>query len=157
LWRVLNTIQPNSPEATDAKQKLDAMLNAPITMIWMDEKAPPDQYGHPTDMISFFSLNEKKDFSKVICERMFYDWSCDRLYMFLDMNADVRNSKVRFVAKTEYQPVVVMAGMAAPPPAKVDPSRIFTLARLFDVSGYNPWNDSYKNAIETTLNEELSF
>jgi len=79
------------------------------------------------------------------------------LYMFLDMNADVRNSRIRFVAKTDYQPVAVMAGMSAPPPAKIDPSRIFTLARLFEVSGYNPWNDSYKNAIETTLNEELSF
>ena len=156
LLRVLTTLNPGSPEVATAKQKLVTMLSSPITMLWVDEKAPPDQYGHPVDSLSYFSLNEKKDFSKIICERMFFDWQTDRFYMFLNMYDDVRNLKPRFVAKTWYQ--VPQPGAAPSAPATMtDPLEVYTLAKLFEVSGYNPWNDSYKNVIETTPVDEMSF
>lgn len=165
-YRVLSALQPNSPQTTSAKQELDTMLNAPITMVWVDEKAPPTRYGHPADFFSIFSLNEKKGFSKIICDRMFYDWESDRLYQFLNMYDDVRNLKPRFVARsktpeeTPVQPgppitgnqvlLPQAAGPSAVTPEYHDPLAVLTLSKLFQVSGYNPYSDSYTNVIEAS-------
>jgi hypothetical protein len=100
LYRALVKLDPNSAEVADAKKKLDAMLNRPMTIIWVDEKAAPDKLGHPADFFSLFTKNEKKAFSKVICDRMFYDWKSDKLYQFMDMYDDVRNLKPQYTAKT---------------------------------------------------------
>jgi len=146
LFRVLNAIQPNSPQTLAAKQKLDAMINTPIKLIWVDEKAPIDHYGHPVDFASIFSLGEKKDFSKVICDRLFYNWKSEKFYQFLDMYDDIRNLKPRYVAKTK-----LPEETPTPTPGQApDPTAIFTLSRLFLVSGYNPYNDSYTNLIEAS-------
>jgi tetratricopeptide (TPR) repeat protein len=137
LYRVLNMIQPDTPQTSTAKKELETMLNSPITMLWVDEKAPPDRYGHPEDFLSIFSLNEKKDFSNVICKRMFFDWQSEKFYQFLDMHDDVRNLKPRFVAQTKQDD----DGAAG------DPTAVFTLSKLFRVSGYNPYSDSYTNIL----------
>lgn len=166
LYRVLTILEPNDPKTVEAKQKLDVMLNAPITMVWVDEKAPPTRYGHPADFFSVFSLNEKKYFSKMICQRMFFDWESEKLYQFLNMYDDVRNLKPRFVARSrnpeeapaESGPVStgnqVLAPQAATSSASTpelrDPLAVLTLAKLFQVSGYDPYNDSYTNVIETS-------
>jgi hypothetical protein len=100
LYRALVKLNPDSTECVDAKKKLDAMLARPMTIIWVDEKAAPDRLGHPADFFSLFTKNEKKDFSKVICDRMFYDWKSDKLYQYMDMYDDVRNLKPQYTAKT---------------------------------------------------------
>jgi hypothetical protein len=100
LYRALAKLNPTSTETTDAKKKLDAMLARPMTIIWVDEKAAPNRNGHPADFFSLFTKNEKKDFSKVICDRMFYDWKSDMLWRFMDMYDDVRNLKPQYTAKT---------------------------------------------------------
>jgi hypothetical protein len=100
LYRALAKLNPNSTETTDAKKKLDAMLARPMTIIWVDEKAAPNRNGHPADFFSLFTKNEKKDFSKVICDRIFYDWKSDMLWRFMDMYDDVRNLKPQYTAKT---------------------------------------------------------
>src|SRR5581483_1613897 len=136
-------------------------------MVWVDEKAPPNKYGHPADFFSVFSTVEKKDFSNVICERMFFDWKSEKFYQFLDMYDDVRNLKPRFIAKTKIpedaDPNAVLttpSGVSAPPPppgapvtlpqAQQDPSIVLTLNKLFLISGYNPYEDSYTNLIESS-------
>lgn len=165
LYRVLKIIQPTGPQTLDAKNKLNYMLNAPITMIWVDEKAPPNKWGHPGDFMSYFSKVEKKDFSNVICERMFFDWKTEKLYLYLDMYDDVRNLKPRFIAKTK-QPDEAEApaapstvGQTAPLVPGVnatailpqqDPTIVLTLYKLFLVSGYNPYEDSYTSTIESS-------
>ena len=100
LYRALVKLNPDSTECVDAKKKLDAMLARPMTIIWVDEKAAPNHLGHPADFFSLFTKNEKKDFSKVICDRMFYDWKTDKLYQYMDMYDDVRNLKPQYTAKT---------------------------------------------------------
>jgi tetratricopeptide (TPR) repeat protein len=169
LYQVLNILDPNSQVVNVAKQRLDYMINAPITMVWVDEKAPPTRYGHPPDFFSIFSINEKKDFSKIICQRMFYDFQTEKLYQFLDMYDDVRNLKPRFVARTkppeEAQPVPVQTTIPttgnqvlmpnitkanAITPELNDPLRVLTLSKLFKIAGYDPYNDSYTNVIETS-------
>jgi len=166
LYHVLTILQPNDPKTAEAKQKLDVMLNAPITMVWVDEKAPPTRYGHPADFFSVFSLNEKKYFSKMICQRMFFDWESEKLYQFLNMYDDVRDLKPRFVARSrnpeeapvESAPVSTgnqvlapqAAGVSAVTPELRDPLAVLTLAKLFQVSGYDPYSDSYTNVIETS-------
>ncbi|HVZ80571.1 MAG TPA: hypothetical protein VHE12_07205 [bacterium] len=149
LLRVLKSIDPNSQATLTSKQKLDAMLTRPITMLWVDEKAPPDRWGHPGDFLSLFSKNEKKDFSEVICDRMFFDWKTEKFYLLLNMHDDVRNQKPRFIATTPPleettagAPVTDGATPDLPPP--------FTLHNLFAIAGYNPYNDSYTNLIEST-------
>jgi tetratricopeptide (TPR) repeat protein len=160
LYRVLKIIQPTGPVTADAKKKLDYMLNAPITMVWVDEKAPPNQWGHPGDFLSYFSTNEKKDFSNVICERMFFDWKTEKFYQFLDMYDDVRNLKPRFIAKTKEPDETDSLPVATAPPApgapvstavtQQDPTIVLTLSKLFLVSGYNPYDDSYTSTIESS-------
>jgi len=167
LFKVLKRIEPTSNLTLDCKTKLDKMLNSPITMVWVDEKAPPNKYGHPADFFSVFSTVEKKDFSNVICERMFFDWKSEKFYQFLDMYDDVRNLKPRFIAKTKIpedaDPNAVLttpSGVSAPPPppgapvtlpqAQQDPSIVLTLNKLFLISGYNPYEDSYTNLIESS-------
>ncbi len=153
LYRILTLIQPNAPETTSAKQKLQGMLNAPITLIWIDEKAPVNRYGHPEDFFSFFSTPEKKDFSKVICDRMFYNWKTDKFYQFLDMYDDVRNEKPRFIAKTkspdETASQVLPQTKTSNSTASQDPTAILTLAKLFQVAGYNPYDDSFTDLVNT--------
>ena len=100
LYRAMVKLNPTSTETKDAKKKLDAMLSRPMTIIWVDEKAAPNRNGHPADFFSLFTKNEKKDFSKVICDRMFYDWKSDMLWRFMDMYDDVRNLKPQYTAKT---------------------------------------------------------
>lgn len=170
LYRVLKTLQPGSPQASTAKQELETMLNAPITMVWVDEKAPPTRFGHPGDFFSIFSINEKKDFSKIICQRMFFDWQTEKLYQFLNMYDDVRNLKPRFVARSkppeeasvQAGPITttgnqVLAPTAASPsastPIQHDPLAVLTLSKLFQMSGYNPYTDSFTNVIETSPTE----
>jgi len=101
LYHVLKTLNPDSQATADAKKQLQTMLSTPITILWVDEKAAPNRYGHPADFFSLFTKNEKKDFSKSICERMFYDWKTDKLYEFMDMYDDVRNLKPRYTARTQ--------------------------------------------------------
>lgn len=166
LHRVLKTIQPNAASTADAKAKLERMLSAPITIVWVDEKAAPHPWGHPGDFFSVFSLNEKKDFSKFICERMFFNWETEYFYKFLNMHDDVRNLKPRYVATTrtleqvkgesmaDLMPVSLETGgpvttsTVLTPPA--EPTVPLTLAKLFQVSGYFPWSDSYTNTIEAS-------
>jgi len=116
LYRALKTLNPDSQATADAKKQLQTMLDTPITILWVDEKAPPNRYGHPADFYSLFTKNEKKDFSKSICERMFYDWKTDKLYQFMDMYDDVRNYKPRFTAQTR-QPTDDPTASAPIPPA----------------------------------------
>lgn len=146
LYRVLNLIQPKSPQTAAAKQKLDYMLSAPITMLWVDEKAPPTRYGHPEDFISIFSTVEKKDFSKVICDRMFFDWESEKFYLLLDMFDDVRNLRPRFIART-WQP---QDGVTITAPTLDNQAPYFTLTALFKYAGYNPYTDSFTNLIESS-------
>ena len=170
LYGVLKTLQPDSTQSTTAKQELETMLNAPITMVWVDEKAPPTRFGHPADFFSIFSINEKKDFSKLICQRMFFDWQSEKLYQFLDMYDDVRNLKPRFVARskppeeavTQSGPITtsgnqvlvpIAAGPSASTPIQQDPLAVLTLSKLFQLSGYNPYTDSFTNVIETSPTE----
>ncbi len=101
LYRVLDIINPNAKDTKDAKDKLEVMLNMPITMVWVDEKPATNRFGHPADFLSIFSVKEKKIFSKIICERMFFDWSNDKLYQFFLTYDDVRNLKQRYVARTK--------------------------------------------------------
>ncbi len=165
LYKVLQIISATGPETRLAKAQLNYMINAPITMVWVDEKAPPNKWGHPEDFMSYFSTVEKKDFSNVICDRMFFDWKTEKFYLFLDMYDDVRNLKPRFIAKTK---VPEEAETSAPPAPAIpgatpvpgvnatailpqqDPTVVLTLAKLFSVAGYNPYEDSYTSTIETS-------
>ena len=146
LYRVLSLIQPKSPQTAYAKQKLDSMLAAPITMLWVDEKAPPTDYGHPEDFVSIFSTVEKKDFSKVICDRMFFDWETEKFYLLVDMFDDIRNLKPQFVART-WPP---QEGVTVTVPTFDNKAPFFTLSALFKIAGYNPYSDSFTNLIESS-------
>jgi hypothetical protein len=134
-------------------------------MLWVDEKAPPNKWGHPADFFSILSTIEKKEFSKVICDRMFFDWQSEKLYQFMVMYDDVRNLKPRFVARTKPPaetpsgPATLSPPVTTPPPApgtaavtpkspEADPNVVLTLSKLFDISGYNPYDDTFTNAIE---------
>ena len=164
LYKVLQIINPTSPDTLLAKAQLNYMINAPITLLWVDEKAPPNKWGHPEDFISYFSTVEKKDFSNVICDRMFFDWKSEKLYLFLDMCDDVRNLKPRFIAKSKVPdesdaPAAPAAAPGAPPVPGVnatailpqqDPTAVLTLSKLFLVAGYNPYQDSYTSTIEAS-------
>ncbi len=161
LYSVLHAIQPDSPEDAAAKQKLQKMLDAPLTVVWVDEKAAKTNYGHSGDFLSLFSTNEKKNFSKVICDRMFFNFQTEYFYKFLDMHDDVRNLRPRFVAVNKIVKETAQAG--APPlpesneasgaittavSTEEDPNKILTLYNLLHVAGYYPWLDSYSNTIE---------
>jgi tetratricopeptide (TPR) repeat protein len=161
LYRILKRIQPDAPETAACKQRLNSMINAPITMVWVDEKAPPDKWGHPGNFFSLFSITEKKQFSRFICDRMFYNWKSEKLYQFLDMYDDVRNLKPRFIARTKppEDTGVAPGSMASAPPlpgsstpaaAPADPFAVLTLYKLFQVTGYNPYTDSFTSLIEST-------
>ncbi len=165
LYRVLKIINPDAPEARLAKAQLNYMLNAPITMLWVDEKAPSNKWGHPEDFVSYFSTVEKKDFSNVICDRMFFDWKTEKLYLFLNMDDDVRNLKPRFIAMTKEAdeseaPAAPSSAVQGAPPVpgvnatailpQQDPTAVLTLSKLFLVSGYNPYDDSYTSTIESS-------
>lgn len=162
LFRVLSILQPNASETVSARQKLDSMLNAPITMLWVDEKAPRNKWGHPEDFLSIFSENEKKYFSKVICQRIFFDWETDKFYRFVNMYDDVRNLRPRFVARTKLPDEGNSEPPASPPvpgvPSPVntnttpiiDPYATLTLSKLFLLAGYNPYTDTYTNTIESS-------
>lgn len=161
LYNVLHAIQPDSPEDAAAKQKLQRMLDAPLTVLWVDEKAPKTIYGHSADFLSLLSTNEKKHFSNVICERMFFNFQTEYFYKFLDMHDDVRNLKPRFVAVNKMISLTPET-VAPPPPApntaggpittaistEEDPNKPLTLNNLLHVAGYYPWLDSYSNTIE---------
>jgi hypothetical protein len=158
LYRVLNLIQPNSPETIAAKGKLEKMLNTPLSLLWVDEKAPPTKFGHAGDYMTHFSKVEKKDFSKVICERMFYDFISEKLYLFLKMHADIRNEKVRYVACTKQFDEAAPGSGPLPasilgPQAAEDPQFVLTLSSLLKASGYDPYTDSYTNVIESSPND----
>jgi hypothetical protein len=131
------------------------MLSRPITMVWVDEKAPPDRWGHPGDFRSLFSTNEKKDFSQVICERMFFDWKTEKFFQFLKMHDDVRNQKPRFIAMTPLPEETATGAPATPGADTSDLMPLFTLSHLFAVAGYNPYDDSYTNLIESTPADTL--
>ncbi len=174
LYKILQQIEPTANETGVAKQKLEIMLNTPIKMLWADEKAPGSKYGHPADFYSSLSVDEKKNFSKVICDRVFYDWKSDKLYQFFDIYDDVENLKPKYIARTKQFDVTLvppppsamvgyngrgnatsltppMLASVAVPPAKTykDPTAVLTLANLFQVTGYNPYTDTYTNLIES--------
>lgn len=175
LYKILQQIEPNSPEIIVVKQKLDVMLNQPIKIIWADEKAPTNQYGHPADFYSILSDKEKKEFSTVICERLFYDWKSPKLYQFFDMYDDVENLKPKFIARTKPVEDTTLAppsnsqitafnsrgsiptGIGRPPALPTlpssetykDPTAVLTLANLFLITGYNPYTDTFTNLIES--------
>ncbi|HET9870821.1 MAG TPA: hypothetical protein VFR02_10045 [bacterium] len=170
LYRALEKINPASPQVAAAKKQLDGMLNRPLTIIWVDQKAAPNDQGHPADFFSLFTKKEKKKFSQVICERMFYDWKTDMLYRFMDMYDDVRNHNPQYTAKTfnldednsSTSPLVAPAGSAAPPPPPGAPAPstatvsandsfnepVLTLAKLFAAAAYNPYSDTFGNPAE---------
>ncbi|HVM32211.1 MAG TPA: hypothetical protein VMU88_03690 [bacterium] len=175
LYRALLKIDPKSAEVADAKKKLDGMLSRPLTIIWVDEKAAPNRLGHPADFFSYFTKNDKKAFSKVICDRMFYDWKSDMLYRFMDMYSDVRNLKPQYTAKTfnldsDNSDTALInnstpAGSAPPPPplpgapdagattpaaatAPAVTDTDLTLGRLFAISAYDPYSDTFGNPAE---------
>jgi len=143
-YRALSTLNPNDPTTQVCRQKLEAMLAVPLTLVWVDEKAPSRPWGHAGDFVTNFSLNERKDFSKVICDRLFYDWQTEKLHQFLDMHDDVRNLKPRFVASTKKLPTDPEKAKAA----KEDPTFELTLSKLFQIAGYDPYQDSFTNVIE---------
>ena len=174
LYKLLQEIQPNATETTSAKQKLETMLNQPIKILWVDEKAPPSQYGHPADFYSSISEAEKKEFSKTICDRIFYNWKSDKLCAFFDVYDDVENLKSKFIARTKpfkgltqdttaallplSPPGSKTSGTPKPPMFKSvtkvsatykDPTAVLTLANLFQVAGYNPYTDTFTNLIES--------
>jgi tetratricopeptide (TPR) repeat protein len=152
LYRVLNRIYANAPQTAQCKAKLIKMINTPLTIRWIDEKAPPNRWFHPTDFVSMFSTLEKKNFSKFICDRMFYNWKTEKMYLFLDMYDDIRNLKPRFIAITKNLEDEDAATQTANSPAapgvsnasyNQDPFYVFTLSKLFQLSGYNPYTDSF--------------
>jgi tetratricopeptide (TPR) repeat protein len=175
LYKILMEIEPTSSDTLAAKQKLDVMLNQPIKVLWADEKAPATKYGHPADFYSSLSIAEKKQFSKVICERMFYNWQNEKMYQFFDIYDDVQNLKPKFVARTkefvsskeDLSTASVLAfnsrgsipgsGLKPPmvtekpelPKTYKDPTAVLTLANLFQVTGYNPYTDTFTNLIES--------
>jgi len=172
LYRILQQIQPNSPETLGAKQMLEKMLNMPMTISWIDEKPGLVNRGvHPPDFVSFLKLSEKKEFSKVICERMFYNWQTDKLYELMDMSDDIRNLKSLYSATTR-EPTPLENATASvpnlalppgalppPPPGANDAQKQlsseeivppFTLANLFKVAGYDPYTDNFANVIESS-------
>ncbi len=116
----------------------------------------------PSGGFPFIFFNQrKKDFSNIICERMFFDWKTEKFYQFLDMYDDVRNLKPRFIAKTKMPDEADSLPVAAAPPApggpsaaatvaQQDPTIVLTLNKLFLVSGYNPYDDSYTSTIESS-------
>jgi hypothetical protein len=152
LYRVLNMIQPDSPETLEAKKKLEQMQNAPMTLLWVDEKPViENRWGHPGDFLSKLTLNEKKDFSKFICERMFYSWKTDRLYEFLEMYDDVRNLKPRYIARTPEIPAALPSAAISANTAPLEDELLpLTLGNVFKASGYNPYTDSYSSVVETS-------
>jgi tetratricopeptide (TPR) repeat protein len=177
LYKLLQEIQPKSTETVTAKQKLDGMLNQPIKILWVDEKAPPNNFGHPADFYSTLSDIEKAEFSKAICDRMFYDWKTDKLCEFFDVYDNVENLRSKFVARTKEfkesaqtdqttSSVVPFTSPGSPannnmpkPPmvtsvTKVaqsykDPTAVLTLSNLFLVAGYNPYTDTFTNLLES--------
>ncbi|HXL72170.1 MAG TPA: hypothetical protein VN963_00975, partial [bacterium] len=171
LYNILQETQPNSPNTILEKQKLDQMMNLPIKILWTDEKAPPSRYGHPADFFSLLTAAEKKQFSKLICDRIFYNWQTDKLSDFFDIYDDVENLKPKYVAKTkefvssssDSQPVLqfnqagtlngiqppMLAQVRNAPTTYTDPTAVLTLANLFRVSAYNPYTDTFTNLIET--------
>ncbi len=82
------------------------------------------------------------------------------------MYDDVRNLKPRFVARSKNpEEVPTPTGppttgnqvlipqstdSSATTPELQDPLAVLTLSKLFKVSGYDPYNDSYTNVIETS-------
>ncbi len=155
LYRVLNRVYSTAPQTAKCKAALEAMLKTPLTIKWVDEKAPPDQWFHPTDFISLFSITEKKAFSKFICDRMFYNWKTEKLYLFLEMHDDIRNLKPRFIAMTKNladpddAPQVASANGGTASDYQ-DPYYTLTLEKLFNATGYNPYEDSFKSVIESS-------
>ncbi len=161
LYGIMNRIMPSSPYTINCKKELDNMLDSTITMVWVDEKAAVDKWGHPNDFFSVFSTKEMKAFSKVICDRMFFNWTTDKFYLFLNMYDDIRNAKPRFIAKTKQMLGNTYAGNTAgapnsstqknmTPAAQQDPTAVLTLRKLLQVAGYNPWNDTYSSVIESS-------
>lgn len=173
LYQALDKLNPGSTQVAVAKNELDTMLDRPLTIVWVDAKAAPNHLGHPADFFSLFTKKEKKAFSKVICERMFYDWQSDKLYRFMDMYDDVRNLKPRYTAKTfnldgddsdsSPQPISAAPSVAPPPPpplpgvpevpaASVAPIQpptseypTLTLGKLFAASAYDPYTNTFSN------------
>jgi len=179
LYKILLEIEPTSTETVSAKQKLDSMLNQSLKILWVDEKAPVTRYGHPADFYSGLSENEKKHFSKVICDRIFYNWETDKLCDFFDVYDNVENFKPKFIAKTKENPdsslldQTTVPGVLPPLPGNPpvagaaplpsinppmftavtntpkDPTDVLTLANLFQVAGYNPYTDTFTTLTET--------
>lgn len=161
LLRVLKRVYSSAPQTAQCKMKLVKMLTTPLTIRWVDEKAPPNRWFHPSDFVSEFQTPEKKGFSKFICERMFYNWKTEKLYLFMDMYDDIRNLKPRYIALTKNlededantQTSSSSKGGVAQASYNQDPFYTFTLQKLFQVTGYNPFNDSFTSITDSGLND----
>ncbi len=159
MYKTLQQTQPNNPYTLQARTKLETLLAKPITFAWIDEKAKLTPYGHPADFFSKLSIREKKHFSEVICERMFYEWKTEKFHLILNMYDDVRNLKHRYTAKGagwEEKPVVQKdsAGkeVVLKPGVKVADG-VFSLAKLFEAAAYDPYTDAFRSATEAQPNE----
>lgn len=144
MFAALQKIAPRMRETLQAKQLLEAMLSTPITVRWVDEKAVHTPWGHPADFFSKLTKKEKEHFSKIICERMFYEWKTEKIYMVLDMYDDVRNLKHYYTARSR-------------PAEKKDAQPGFTLAQLFAAAAYDPYTDTFGSAVEASASEDFSF
>lgn len=144
MYASLERLMPRSPEVLQAKQKLEAMLAAPVTVRWVDEKAMLTPWGHPADFFSKLRKREKQHFSEVICERMFYDWKTDKMHLVLDMYDDVRNLRHRYTARSR-------------DPESKDAVAGFTLAQLFATAGYDPYTDTFGSTTEQESSVDLQF
>lgn len=159
MYKTLQQTQPNNPYTLQAKTKLETMMAAPITFTWIDEKAKLSPYGHPADFFSKLGIREKKHFSQVICERMFYEWKTEKFHLILNMYDDVRNLKHRYTAKGagwEEKPQVSKDAsgkqVVLKPGVKVAEG-VFSLAKLFEAAAYDPYNDAFRSATEAQPNE----
>jgi tetratricopeptide (TPR) repeat protein len=138
LYHVLQLIDPSSPAFQEAHQELISMLNTPITIIWMDQKAGTSKYGHPNDFFSELTVPEEKHFSMLISKRMFYHWKTNQMYQVLVMFDDVRDRHGNFTARGAYHGT-------------------FTLHQLFQVSGYNPFTNRFKDAVDKSALKKNNF
>lgn len=137
LLRCLQRIAPDAVETADAKKKLVGLLTTPITFVWIDEKAHPSMKGHPADFLSKISLEEKKRFSEVVCERVFNGWKTDKMYQVLDFYDEVRNLKHRYTAIGN------------------GPNGTLTLAKVFYFAGYDPFTGKAFNPTESSFGASL--
>jgi hypothetical protein len=109
----------------------------PITFVWVDEKVHLTRKGHPVDFLAKISLQEKKRFSEIVCERIFQNWKTDKMYQCLNFYDEVRNLKHRYTATGN------------------GPNNTLTLAKIFYFAGYDPFTGNAFNPTESSFGSYL--